>query len=53
MGWRGIVVDVAAPSASPDLNDLRGFFVAADLGSLGRAAVRLHVSQPSLSKRLA
>ena len=44
---------VAAPSASPDLNELRGFCVAADLGSLGRAAVRLHVSQPSLSKRLA
>jgi DNA-binding transcriptional LysR family regulator len=39
--------------ASPDLNELRGFCVAADLGSLGRAAVRLHVSQPSLSKRLA
>jgi DNA-binding transcriptional LysR family regulator len=44
---------VAAPPASPDLNELRGFCVAADLGSLGRAAVRLHVSQPSLSKRLA
>ena len=29
------------------------FCVAADLGTLGRAAVRLHVSQPSLSKRLA
>ena len=40
-------------TASPDLNELRGFCVAADLGSLGRAAVRLHVSQPSLSKRLA
>ena len=39
--------------ASPDLHELRGFCVAADLGSLGRAAVRLHVSQPSLSKRLA
>jgi DNA-binding transcriptional LysR family regulator len=38
---------------APDLNELRGFCVAADLGSLGRAAVRLHVSQPSLSKRLA
>ena len=44
---------MAAPTASPDLNELRGFCVAADLGSLGRAAVRLHVSQPSLSKRLA
>jgi DNA-binding transcriptional LysR family regulator len=27
--------------------------MAADLGTLGRAAVRLHVSQPALSKRLA
>jgi DNA-binding transcriptional LysR family regulator len=44
---------VATAPASPDLNELRGFCVAADLGSLGRAAVRLHVSQPSLSKRLA
>ncbi|MFP5361236.1 MAG: LysR family transcriptional regulator [Thermoleophilia bacterium] len=42
-----------APIVPPDLNELRGFCVAADLGSLGRAAVRLHVSQPSLSKRLA
>jgi DNA-binding transcriptional LysR family regulator len=38
---------------TPDLNELRGFCVAAELGSLGRAAVRLHASQPSLSKRLA
>jgi len=37
----------------PDLDELRGFCVAADLGTLGRAAVRLHVSQPALSKRLA
>ena len=43
---------VHAP-ATPDLNELRSFCVAADLGSLGRAAVRLRVSQPSLSKRLA
>jgi len=41
------------PALTPDLNELRGFCVAADLGSLGRAAIRLHVSQPSLSKRLA
>jgi DNA-binding transcriptional LysR family regulator len=40
-------------ATSPDLNELRAFCVAADLGTLGRAAVRLHVSQPSLSKRLA
>lgn len=48
-----LVVLMAAPIVPPDLNELRGFCVAADLGSLGRAAVRLHVSQPSLSKRLA
>lgn len=39
--------------AGPDLNELRAFCTAADLGTLGRAAVRLHVSQPALSKRLA
>ena len=39
--------------STPDLAELRGFCTAADLGTLGRAAVRLHVSQPSLSKRLA
>ena len=44
---------MAAPVLTPDLNELRGFCMAADLGSLGRAALRLHVSQPSLSKRLA
>jgi DNA-binding transcriptional LysR family regulator len=38
---------------TPDLNELRGFCVAAELGSLGRAAIRLHVSQSSVSKRLA
>jgi DNA-binding transcriptional LysR family regulator len=34
------------------IEDLRTFCTAADLGSIGRAAVRLHVSQPALSKRL-
>jgi DNA-binding transcriptional LysR family regulator len=37
----------------PDIDELRTFCAAAELGSLGRAAVRLHVSQPGLSKRLA
>jgi DNA-binding transcriptional LysR family regulator len=37
----------------PDINELRTFCVAADSGSLGRAAIRLGVSQPALSKRLA
>ena len=44
---------VGRSALTPDLNELRGFCVAAELGSLGRAAIRLHVSQPSLSKRLA
>ena len=37
----------------PDINELRTFCTAADSGSLGRAALRLEVSQPALSKRLA
>ena len=41
---------MSAPT--PDLDELRTFCVAAELGSLGRAAVRLRVSQPSLSRRL-
>lgn len=36
----------------PELNELRALRAAAELGSLGRAAVRLHVSQQALSKRL-
>jgi DNA-binding transcriptional LysR family regulator len=34
------------------LDELRTFCAAVELGSLGRAAQRLHVSQPSVSKRL-
>ena len=37
---------------TPEIVELRTFCVAADLGTLGRAAVRLGVSQPALSKRL-
>lgn len=40
------------PRRSPELSDLRTLVAAADSGTLGRAAVRLHVSQPALSKRL-
>jgi DNA-binding transcriptional LysR family regulator len=36
-----------------DINELRTFCSSADSGSLGRAALRLGVSQPALSKRLA
>ena len=35
------------------IDELRTFCTAAELGSLGRAALSLHVSQPALSKRLA
>ena len=37
---------------SPDIVDMRSLCVAAELGSLGRAAIRLRISQPALSKRL-
>ena len=37
---------------SPEIGELRAFCAAADLGSLGRAARLLRVSQPALSKRL-
>lgn len=36
----------------PDLAELRTFCAAADLGSFGRAAIRLRVSQPAVSKRM-
>jgi DNA-binding transcriptional LysR family regulator len=37
---------------SPQLNELRTFCAAVDLGGIGRAAQRLHLSQPAVSKRL-
>ncbi len=37
---------------TPELGELRAFCTAADLGTIGRAAVALHVSQPAVSKRL-
>src|SRR5687767_9392751 len=36
----------------PDLAELRGFCAAVDLGTLGRAAISIGISQPALSKRL-
>jgi LysR family transcriptional regulator, transcriptional activator of the cysJI operon len=36
----------------PQLNELRAFCAAVDLGGIGRAAQRLHLSQPAVSKRL-
>jgi DNA-binding transcriptional LysR family regulator len=43
---------MAKPVRSPDVAELRAFCVAADLGSIGRAAIALRVSQPAVSKRL-
>lgn len=40
------------PVRSPDIAELRAFCAAADLGSLGRAARLMRISQPALSKRL-
>lgn len=40
------------PVRSPEIAELRAFCMAADLGTLGRAAVALQISQPALSKRL-
>ncbi len=40
------------PVRGPDLAELRAFCTAVDLGSLGRAARVLRISQPALSKRL-
>lgn len=40
------------PVRSAEIGELRAFCAAADLGSLGRAARLLRISQPGLSKRL-
>lgn len=40
------------PVRPPEIGELRAFCAAVDLGSLGRAARLLSVSQPALSKRL-
>jgi DNA-binding transcriptional LysR family regulator len=39
-------------SRPPEVGELKAFCLAADLGSLGRAAIALRVSQPAVSKRL-
>jgi DNA-binding transcriptional LysR family regulator len=40
------------PLREPQLEELRTFCAAAELGGVGRAAQRLHLSQPAVSKRL-
>ncbi|WP_443073117.1 LysR family transcriptional regulator [Streptomyces sp. S465] len=41
-----------APARTPDLESLRLLVLVAELGSLGRAAERLRIAQPSASRRL-
>src|SRR4051795_9912788 len=43
---------MSGPVRSLDIAELRAFCAAVDLGSLGRAARLLRVSQPALSKRM-
>src|SRR3954452_5921976 len=43
---------MSGPVRSLDISELRAFCAAVDLGSLGRAARLLRVSQPALSKRM-
>jgi DNA-binding transcriptional LysR family regulator len=43
---------MAANTRTLDLTELRSLIAAADSGTLGRAALRLHISQPALTKRL-
>src|SRR3954449_9842475 len=43
---------MSGPVRSLDLAELRAFCAAVDLGSMGRAARLLRVSQPALSKRM-
>jgi DNA-binding transcriptional LysR family regulator len=45
-------VSAAQPPRSPRPDELRAFCAAVDLGGIGRAAQRLHLSQPAVSKRL-
>jgi DNA-binding transcriptional LysR family regulator len=40
------------PLRCPHIEELQAFCVAADLGSIGRAAQRLHLTQPALSRRV-
>jgi DNA-binding transcriptional LysR family regulator len=42
----------AQPTRAPRLEELRAFCAAVDLGGIGRAALRLHLSQPAVSRRL-
>lgn len=51
-GGSAPVRQARSPVRDPEIAELRAFCIAADTGSIGRAANVLHVSQPALSKRL-
>lgn len=46
------MTSVGGPTRGPQLDELKAFCAAVDLGGIGRAAQRLHLSQPAVSKRL-
>src|SRR5436305_10656260 len=50
--WGEVPADGRALVRAPELAELRAFCAAIDLGSIGRAARFMSVSQPALSKRL-
>jgi DNA-binding transcriptional LysR family regulator len=45
-------MSVSRAAREPQVEELRAFCAAVDLGGIGRAAVRLHLSQPAVSRRL-
>lgn len=47
-----VMSQIARHGREPELSALRSFCLAAETGSLGRAAIRLQITQPALTKRL-
>jgi DNA-binding transcriptional LysR family regulator len=51
-GARAAIGSGARLQRNPQLDELRAFCAAVELGGIGRAAQRLHLTQPAVSKRL-
>ena len=51
-GRRELTTTARRSIRGPEISELRAFCAAVDLGTLGKAAVSLKISQPALSKRL-